>query len=247
MTRSGLKTAIMAWLHRASFRTPVADPFDAADGFIAICEQDLNEKLRARCMVIRTKQQVDAQYTTLPCDLLEPFDFRIEGGPPLMYASRDQMATALYTRLVNDGNQVTANFPSLVDYMPIVQPPGWPWGNGCPRRFSIVGAEIEWSPFPVLPPDQPPGQPIQWPIAEMAYYQRLGLGWNDTDTNSVLSMYPACYLFGSLIQSAPFLRDDSRVKLWSDLYNNAIEGANREHQRSRTQGSRLVQTYRRLA
>ena len=247
MNRAQLKLSIMAWLHRASFRTPVADPFDACDGFIAVAEQDLNETLRARCMVIRTAQMVDGQYTTLPCDLLEPFDFRIQNGPPLLYASRDQMAMASFTRLVNDGNQTTANFPTAVDYMPIIQPPGWPWGNGTPRRYSIVGGEIEWSPYPLANPNADPSQQPSFPIAEMAYYQRLNLGPNDADSNAVLALYPACYLFGALIQSAPFLRDDSRVDLWGKLYANAVAGANREHERARTAGSRLTQTFRRLA
>jgi hypothetical protein len=236
----------MAWLHRASFRTPVADNFDAVAGFIALAEQDMNERLRARCMVIRTAQAIYGQFSTLPCDYVEMFDCRLAGGgPPLFYASRDQTANAYWQKATNSPppNGLAGFGP---DFMPIINPPAYPWGDGTPRRFSIVGGEIEWSPFPSAPePIDPMTQ--TWPVAEMAYYQRINLGPAGTDTNSVLSTYPACYLYGSLIQSAPFLRDDSRVETWTNLYQSTIAGANAEHERSRTQGSRLVQTYRRMA
>jgi hypothetical protein len=82
---------------------------------------------------------------------------------------------------------------------------------------------------------------------ELAYYQRQTLGPNDGDTTAVLTTYPAIYLYGCLIQAAPFLRDDSRVGTWGQLFTNAVNGANAEHERSRSAGSRLVQRYKRLA
>jgi hypothetical protein len=66
----------------------------------------------------------------------------------------------------------------------------------------------------------------------------------DDDTNSVLLTYPAAYIYGALIQSAPFLRDDGRVKLWTDMFSAAVTSANVEHERARSQGGRLVQRFR---
>lgn len=247
MNRAQLKLSIMAWLHRASLKTPVASDFDIASGFIALCEQDLNERLRARCMLVRTSQTIDGQYTTLPCDYLEAFDLRPANGagPGLLYVNRDVTAGALWQKTVGTppGYSLAGYGP---DFMPIVQSPGFAWGDGTPQRFTVVGSEIEWSPFP-QPAEGDDLATYPWPVVEMTYYQRVALGMNDTDTNAVLSTYPAVYIYGSLIHSAPFLRDDSRVQLWAQLYTNAIEGANREHERSRTEGSRLRQTYRRLA
>jgi hypothetical protein len=246
MNRAQLKLAIMAWLHRASFRTPVASDFDATAGFIAIAEQDMNEKLRARCMIVRTQQQVDGQYLTLPCDLLEPFDARIQNGPPLLYVSRDTTATALWQQSMGTpGNLATAGFAP--DFMPIINPPMYPWQDGTPRAFTIVGGEIEFTPFPSADPNAAPGTPVNWPVCELTYYQRILLGPDDDDTNAVLSTYPGIYIYGALVQSAPFLRDDSRVQTWAGLYTDLINGANAEHERARSAGSRLVQRHRRLA
>lgn len=248
MNRAQLKLSIMAWLHRASFATPVASDFDAATGFISLCEQDLNERLRARCMVVRTSEIINGQYTTLPCDYLEMVDARIAGGgPPLTYIARTDAASAYWAH--TQGNTALYETQGFgTDFMPIAQPPAYPWGDGTPQRFSIVGCEIEWSPFP-LPPAPGTDYPLgyNFPVVEMAYYQRAQLGMDDTDTNGVLATYPAIYIYGSLIHSAPFLRDDSRVQTWAGLYNNAINGANAEHERSRSAGSPIRQTYRRLA
>jgi hypothetical protein len=248
LNRQQLSAAILAWLHRASFSTPVANPFDVVAGFIALAEQDMNTRLRARCMVVRCNQAIEGQYTTLPCDYLETVDLRLaNGGPPIDFTTRAGAANAYWQHTAGlTGAYAPEGFG--VDYMPILNPPAYPWGDGQPRFATIVGSEIEWSPFPSLDPNAPPGATPQWPVAEMAYYQRLGLGMDDTDSNSVLSTYPACYIYGSLIQSAPFLRDDTRVSVWKTLYDNALIGANSEHERSRAgQGQRITQQYRRLA
>jgi len=236
----------MAWLHRGTLRTPLAPDFDATTGFIALCEQDLNERLRARCMILRTAQEIDGQYSTLPCDFLEMFDLRLAGGgPPLTYVTRETTANAYWQSVNNNpGNQGDTIGALPPDFYPIINPPAYPWGDGTPRRFSIVGAEIEWSPFPSPPTN---GTAPNWPVAELAYYQRQNLDMADDATNNVLSTYPAIYIYGSLIHAAPFLRDDARVGTWQKLYDNAIAGANAEAERARTQGSPIRQTYRRLA
>jgi hypothetical protein len=235
----------MSWLHRASLRTPVADPFDAASGFIALAEQQINERLRARCMVVRGSQTIDGQYTTLPCDYLEAIDCRMaNGGPPVTYESRYQTAAAFNNHVMN-----TPPAMSLAgmgpDFIPALPPPGYAWGDGTPQRFSVVGAEIEWSPFPFAPDPLP--EDFAWPVAELAYFQRVMLGPADADTNPVLATYPAIYLYGALMHAAPFVRDDGRVQLWGGLFSDLVEGANREHSRARHAGSPLRATYRRLA
>lgn len=244
MNRAQLTLAIQAWLHRSSFRTPVSDTFNAVAGFIALAEQGLNDTLRARCMVVRATQPVEGQYMTLPCDYLEMLDARIVNGPPLNYMARSDLAMALYEQTNTAPGAWQGGTQLPPDYTPQLRPPAYPWNNGVPRNFNIVGGEIEFSPFPVPDPSLPPGQLQTWPLCEMAYYQRLGLGMGDDDTNSVLLTYPAAYIYGALIQSAPFLRDDGRVKLWTDMFSAAVTSANVEHERARSQGGRLVQRFR---
>jgi hypothetical protein len=47
------------------------------------------------------------------------------------------------------------------------------------------------------------------------------------------------YLYGSLVQSAPYLKDDARAAVWAGLYQNAITNLNSASERSRHSGSGL--------
>lgn len=246
MTRAQLRLAILAWLHRANLYTPVSPTWDPTVAFTTLAEQDINEKLRARCMVVRAIEEIDGQYLSLPCDYLEAFDIRLGNqGPELLYMPRGQTATAVYAHTTQSpGDPSYSGYAP--DYMPIVNPGAVPWNSGQPKFFSIVGGQMEFVPFPDGTDTDADGNPIVFEV-ELAYYQRQALGPDDGDTTAVLSTYPAIYIYGSLIQAAPFLRDDTRVATWAQLYQNAVNGANAEHERSRSQGSRLVQRFRRYA
>lgn len=229
--RLALSQAILSYLHRGVINTPV--PFDAVDAFITLCEEDLNKRLRSREMVTRVTQPIEGQYTTLPCDWLEMFDVRLQNGPELQYQPRAELANIYWGHW-----QQTPGDPSWSGYAV----PSVPWNAGQPSYYSIVGPQMELMPFP-----EDPDTASQIPALELAYYQQQQMGPGDTDTTVVLNARPSIYLYGSLIHSAPFLRDDARIQVWGAAYENAITAANEEHQRSRTQGSRLRQRYRRLA
>lgn len=247
MNRGQLRLSILAWLHRSNLNTPVSATWDPTVAFTALAEQDINEKLRARCMVIRTSEPVTGQYLTLPCDYLEAFDVRLgNGGPELLYLPRAETAQAVYAHSSSGAAGDPNRSGYAPDYMPSINPSAVPWNNGQPKFYSVVGSEMEFVPFPDSGTLDANGNPVSF-LVELAYYQRQALGPDDTDTTPVLASYQAIYLYGCLLQAAPFLRDDQRVATWGQLYQNAITGANAEHERSRTQGSRLVQRYRRLA
>lgn len=56
--------------------------------------------------------------------------------------------------------------------------------------------------------------------------------------NWLLREHPDAYLYGSLMQAAPYLRDDDRISVWGDLYASAILSINR-HEVARSQGGYL--------
>lgn len=41
-------------------------------------------------------------------------------------------------------------------------------------------------------------------------------------TNSLLTDYPDAYLFGALLESAPFIRDDGRLAMWQERFDRAV-------------------------
>jgi len=64
----------------------------------------------------------------------------------------------------------------------------------------------------------------------LRYRKRLDLA---TDlTNSVLTNHPDAYLYASLMQSAPFIRDDAQIMTWKTLMDDAVKEANSQSTRS---------------
>jgi len=81
-----------------------------------------------------------------------------------------------------------------------------------PKYFSVVGGQFEFVPTP----DQ------QYSL-EMSYFAKIDALSADTDTNWLLTDYPDIYLYTSLMHSAPYLKDDERIGVWSQLAAKARE------------------------
>ena len=73
-------------------------------------------------------------------------------------------------------------------------------GTGRPIYYSIVGENMEF----VRTPDSAY-------TASIMYYKRITALSADGDTNWLLTNHPDIYLYGTLLQSAPFLMFDERI------------------------------------
>jgi hypothetical protein len=86
---------------------------------------------------------------------------------------------------------------------------------GQPCYFTIFGDEIELAPTP----DQ------DYAI-EMVYRKNIpALASNST--NWLLTLAPDAYLYGMLLESAPYIKEDERIQTWAAGFSNAIESLNR--------------------
>lgn len=54
--------------------------------------------------------------------------------------------------------------------------------------------------------------------------------------NWLLREHPDVYLYGALMQAAPFLRDDERIPVWSRFFSSAIDSINQREIRRQTGG-----------
>lgn len=61
-------------------------------------------------------------------------------------------------------------------------------------------------------------------IYNMRYMKRLNLAADLT--NSIIAKHPDCYLYASLVHSAPYLKDDARVTLWKSMLDAATTAVN---------------------
>ena len=75
--------------------------------------------------------------------------------------------------------------------------------TGCPKVFSVVGGEFQFFPAPVQ----------SYP-AELTYWQRIP-SLATAGANWLLTLHPDAYLYGALLQSAPYLKDDNRISIWA--------------------------------
>jgi len=84
--------------------------------------------------------------------------------------------------------------------------------RGAPRWYTLVGAELQL--YPVADQDY---------TSELTYIARVPALGVANPTNWILADYPDAYLYGALVQSAPYLRDDARATTWGTLFAAALD------------------------
>ena len=100
--------------------------------------------------------------------------------------------------------------------------------SGAPAYYALTAGEIEVYPAPDATYD-----------VELYYLSRIPALSDSNTSNWLLDHYADAYLYGSLVHSAPYLKDDARIQVWASLYQNAIDAINTESERSKSGGSGL--------
>lgn len=62
--------------------------------------------------------------------------------------------------------------------------------------------------------------------ARIIYFAQLTPLSASVATNAILNEAPDAYLFGALLQAAPFLEDEAKMAVWQSKFDNAIEQLN---------------------
>lgn len=62
------------------------------------------------------------------------------------------------------------------------------------------------------------------------YRQKLALS-NSVTTNVLLTQYPDIYLFATLVEAAPYLKDKDALAMWDDRYGKAVHDIREEEER----------------
>ena len=70
----------------------------------------------------------------------------------------------------------------------------------------------------------------------MLYYGRIPALTDLEPDNWLLRDAPDIYLYGALVQSAPYLVDDARTQLWAGLYQSSMDALNIENEKARVAG-----------
>jgi len=99
---------------------------------------------------------------------------------------------------------------------------------GTPKFYAFTAGELEVYPAPDGTYN-----------VELYYIASIPALSDSNTSNWLLEQYADAYLYGSLVHSAPYLKDDARIQVWAALYQNAIDAINAESERSKYGGSGL--------
>lgn len=98
-----------------------------------------------------------------------------------------------------------------------------------PRFFTVVGDQFRVQPTP-----------DNTYTAELTYYAKLAKLSNSVTSNWLLASSPDVYLYGSLLQAAPYLQDDARIQTWATLYERALNDLQTADDRGASSGGNLL-------
>jgi hypothetical protein len=201
---ASLKTAIGDWLLRPDLEQVIPQ-------FINLAEASFNRRLRLRTMVKQTILVVRNGHTALPPDFLEIKKVQwdnparvLDYVPPLQLATLQTSPARFYSimgnHLILDANTFT--------------------GTLTPEQLLAIedGGFLLWDDFVAPDGTITDGVPLG-----VAYYGRIKPLGPNQETNDLLSVAPDIYLWGSLMQTAPYLKEDSRIAIWKGLFDQAIE------------------------
>lgn len=133
-----------------------------------------------------------------------------------------------YLEMLNLTNQTTVPFQKM-QFISLNQ-----WDNfkrdfttlQVPKYYTIVGNQLQLLPVP--------GADI---TAEMVYYAKIP-ALSDTNTaNWLLTNHPEVYLYGTLIQAAPYLKDDDRIATWNAMLEKTLDNIHQADDRALYAGS----------
>lgn len=84
--------------------------------------------------------------------------------------------------------------------------------TGVPQFAALIGGKAKFAPAP------------DGTYSTKLTYWRYPLMLSDTQTtNWLIDDHPAIYLYGALMQAAPFLKDDERVPVWEKMLEKNTE------------------------
>ncbi len=127
-----------------------------------------------------------------------------------------------------DTNPVTALTFQTIDAMDQLSNTTY-LSSGKPLYFTIVGNQFRLLPIPDAAY-----------TADLVYYAKLTKLSSTVASNWLLTQAPDVYLYGSLLQAAPYLQDDARIQVWSSLYQAGLDQLQIADDRGSTSGGALM-------
>jgi len=164
--------------------------------FITLAEAKFNRKLLHPKMETRSTTSVDTTSTS-PEFITLPSDFQTMRSVRLSGVTGKPRLAFMTKTQIDDYRYSIDN----VEDQPVY--------------FAIVGTEMELAPTP--------GEDYE---LEMVYRANISALTSGNTTNWLLTLAPDLYLYGVLMEAAPYLKDDNRIAVWASGMQTALEQLN---------------------
>jgi len=89
--------------------------------------------------------------------------------------------------------------------------------SGKPGFYTLLGQEFDLAPIP----DK------AYTVELLYYFKPVALS-DSVASNEFLANYPDALLYASLLEAAPFLKNQESIQVWEGFYNRAIASLNGE-------------------
>lgn len=173
------------------------DLTNAIPDFVTLMTAEAGSKLRVRQMICRSSATVSTEYSALPENYSGVKAISLLTSPPTPLRFVD--AAALRDMKACDDSAGKPRFYSLF---------------GSPGAFP-AGGELQLYPAPAE------AYTVEFLVYEIpADLATYGSNW-------LLARYPQVCLYGALKQSAPYLKDDARLGVWSQLFEDGLDAIRR--------------------
>ena len=103
--------------------------------------------------------------------------------------------------------------------------------TGKPYYFTMIGGSSNQ--LEVLP------SPDSTYTSSIVYYTRIAVLSDSATSNWLLASHPDIYLFGTLVEAEPYLKNDERMPMWTARLDKALNDLKLQGQRERHTASGL--------
>lgn len=188
------------------------DLVDQIPAFITLSTAQFNRELRLRDMMVRADATSSNENVDLPDDWLEHYSLVVApGSPPPTGGWGNPVLRYMSERESNELKQQLYG------------------ATGPVRGYTIIGSMIELVPAPADDVN-----------LKMVYYARIPDLGPSNQSNWLLARSPDLYLYSTLMQAAPYLKDDDRLGTWVQVRQAIIDGMRLESEAAMRPRSGLV-------
>ena len=173
------------------------DLTNAIPDFITFAEAKFNRELFVRQMEVRATTTID-----------------VNSSEPEFISLPDDFQSMRRVRVSSVDGKPQLSFMSVVQMDEYRSRTGDV--SSQPGYFSIFGTEMELAPTP----------DDSYTI-EMIYRANVPALSATNPDNWLLLQAPDLYVYGALLESAPYMKEDARIQVWGSGFTTALDGLNR--------------------